>query len=95
MNLVLLLFNLVPALPLDGGRVLRAGLWWLKHDLGWATLVAAGVSRALSIGMIGLGALVFLAGGGITGLWLALIGWFVLSAAGSEARHRPHTPSPS
>jgi Zn-dependent protease len=95
MNGVLLAFNLVPALPLDGGRVLRAGLWWLKHDLDWATVIAAGVSRALSIGMIGLGIFAFFAGGGIAGLWLAAIGWFVLSSVSTEARLRRTSPSHS
>ncbi|MGH3142989.1 MAG: site-2 protease family protein, partial [Gaiellales bacterium] len=44
-NLILLAFNLLPALPLDGGRVLRSALWHLRGDLQWATWVASGVGR--------------------------------------------------
>lgn len=95
MNIVLLLFNLVPALPLDGGRVLRASLWWLRGNFEWATLVAARVSRALSVAMMGAGVVLLFAGGGIGGVWLVVIGWFVLGAAGAETHLRPRLPSHS
>jgi len=87
-NLALLIFNLIPALPLDGGRILRAALWHWRGDLRSATNIAAGAGRVLAIAMIALG-LVMTIGfdGGISGIWLAVIGWFVLQAAGAEARY--------
>jgi Zn-dependent protease len=85
-NLVLLVFNLIPALPLDGGRVLRSALWQARGDFGWATRVAAGIGRGLALLMIagGLALLVFV--GALGGAWLAFIGWFLLQAARAEAR---------
>ncbi len=85
-NAALLIFNLIPALPLDGGRMLRAALWQWKGDLGSATRLAAGAGRVLAIGMIALGLAMAVLGEGINGVWLALIGWFVLQAAGAEAQ---------
>ena len=85
-NAALLIFNLIPALPLDGGRMLRAALWHWRGDLQSATRLAAGTGRILAIGMIGLGLAIAVLGDGINGVWLALIGWFVLQAAGAEAQ---------
>ena len=62
-NILLLLFNLLPALPLDGGRILRAALWQWRGDVYSATRIAAAVSRALAIGLIGLGVAMFVFGG--------------------------------
>ncbi len=84
-NLLVLVFNLLPAFPLDGGRILRSALWGLRGDLGWATRVAGAVSRALGALMIAVGLVTFLFYG-FGGLWLALIGWFVMSAGTAEAR---------
>jgi Zn-dependent protease len=84
-NLFVLGFNLLPAFPLDGGRIFRSALWRLRGNLGWATRVAAGVSRGLGALMIAAGLLSFLAYGP-GGLWLAFIGWFVMSAGTAEAR---------
>lgn len=86
-NAALLVFNLIPALPLDGGRMLRAALWAWKGDLRSATRLAAGAGRVLAIGMIGLGLAIAVLGQGIDGVWLAMIGWFVLQAAGAEAQY--------
>jgi Zn-dependent protease len=86
-NLTLLVFNLLPALPLDGGRVLRSGLWALRGDFAWATRIAAGVGRAIGALMIAGGIVVFLAGGRYGGLWLSLVGWFLYEAASGEARY--------
>src|SRR5918999_483623 len=86
-NLTLLVFNLIPALPLDGGRVLRAGLWRARGDLGWATRVAADVGRGFGYLFIALGVLMFIVEGSFGGAWLAFIGWFLLQAATAEARY--------
>jgi Zn-dependent protease len=85
-NLALLAFNLLPALPLDGGRMLRAGLWRWKGDLRSATRLAAGGGRVISYMLIGLGIALFLFQGIFSGVWLAFVGWFLLQAAGAEAR---------
>lgn len=86
-NLALLAFNLIPALPLDGGRMLRAALWAWKGDLRRATRMAASTGRALALAMIGLGIAVTVMGATASGIWLAFIGWFVLQAAAAEARY--------
>ncbi|HEX2432447.1 MAG TPA: site-2 protease family protein [Gaiellaceae bacterium] len=86
-NLILLAFNLLPALPLDGGRVLRSALWKLKGDLKWATWVASGVGRGFGFLFIALGIFMFIVEGSFSGAWLAFIGWFLLQAATAEARY--------
>ena len=86
-NLLLLAFNLVPALPLDGGRVLRAALWQARNDFAWATAVAADVGRAFGFLTIGGGVFLFVFEGAFSGAWLAFIGWFLLTAAGAETRY--------
>lgn len=85
-NLLLLAFNLLPALPLDGGRMLRAGLWRWKGDLRAATRLAATGGRFISFGLIGLGIAMFILQGTFSGLWFAVIGWFLLQASAAEAR---------
>ena len=85
-NMALLVFNLLPALPLDGGRMLRAALWQWKGDLYAATRLAAGAGRVIAIGLIALGIVMFIFQGAFSGAWLAVIGWFLLQAAGAEAR---------
>ncbi len=86
-NFFLLAFNLLPALPLDGGRMLRAALWAGKHDFAWATVVAADVGRGFGILMISGGILLFIVQGAFSGAWLAFLGWFLLTAADAEARY--------
>lgn len=85
-NLLLLGFNLLPALPLDGGRVLRAALWKTRRDFASATRISALIGRGFGIAMIGGGIALFLLHGAVSDLWLALIGWFLLGAAKTEAR---------
>lgn len=86
-NFLLLGFNLIPALPLDGGRVLRSALWAARHDFAWATRVAADIARAFAFLLIGVGVLLFIAQGAFSGAWLAFLGWFLLQAASAEARY--------
>ena len=86
-NLVLLAFNLLPALPLDGGRVLRSALWRTKRDFGWATRTSVDISRGFAFLLVALGIVLVFAGDAIGGVWLAFIGWFLLQAATLEGRH--------
>ena len=85
-NLALLVFNLLPALPLDGGRLLRAALWSLRGDFAAATRTAASVARLCAYLLIAAGVALFVFQGAFSGAWLAFIGWFLLQAAGAEAR---------
>ncbi len=84
-NLVLGVFNLLPAYPLDGGRVLRALAWRHSRDRVAATRVAARTGHVLAWCLIGLGMLVALTGLVVSGLWLVLIGWFIDNAGRAEA----------
>ncbi|MDD5640498.1 MAG: site-2 protease family protein [Syntrophales bacterium] len=80
-NVVLAVFNLVPAFPLDGGRVLRSILWGVWNDLRRATRVSAAVGSAFGFGLIALGIFQFIGGNFIAGLWWFLIGMFIRGAA--------------
>jgi Zn-dependent protease len=79
-------FNLLPAFPLDGGRILRAVLWMRSGDRDRSTARAARIGRAFGMGMVFLG-VVSVLGGALGGLWIALIGMFLLAAAGAESQH--------
>jgi len=80
-NIGLAIFNMIPGFPLDGGRVLRGLLWWITGDARRATTIAARVGQIIAFGMILYGVMQFFGGAGINGLWLAFIGWFLLSAS--------------
>ncbi len=80
-NLAVLVFNLVPAFPLDGGRVLRSFLWSVTGDLRRATRWASVGGRLFAALLIGLGLVNLLAGQVTAGIWLGLIGWFLHTAA--------------
>lgn len=85
-NVAVGIFNMLPGFPLDGGRVLRSALWAKADNLIKATRWATMGSRAISFGLIALGALIALTveGGVISGVWLIVIGWFLRNAAESS-----------
>ncbi len=80
-NGALVLFNLVPAFPLDGGRVLRSVLWNWKKDLMWSTFVASRIGIGFSFVLMGWGAWSVYQGNPIGGIWYVLIGLFLRGAA--------------
>src|SRR4029453_17213581 len=83
-NVLLLGFNLIPAFPLDGGRIARAIAWKLTGDRNRATRFAAMLGRLGGYAMVGLGAYLWLAADqAVTGIWLGFIGFFLASAARS------------
>lgn len=82
-SVILAVFNLLPGAPLDGGRLVRAVLWWRYHDRARATRAAASAGRVLGWLLVALG-LVEVLVGGVFGLWLALVGWFIIQGAASE-----------
>jgi Zn-dependent protease/predicted transcriptional regulator len=87
-NAALLVFNLVPAFPLDGGRIARAIAWKLTGDRTRATRFAARLGRLGGYGMVGLGGVILVTTGDIVGgLWLAFIGMFLAGAARSAEVH--------
>jgi Zn-dependent protease len=86
-NLILAVFNLLPAAPLDGGRVLHSVLWRVKGDYNWATRIASEVGQAFAYLFIALGLVMFIFQGSFSGAWLAFIGWFLLQGAKAEARY--------
>jgi Zn-dependent protease len=87
LNLLLLLFNLIPAFPLDGGRILRGFLWSRSKNRTRATVAASRAGRFFAFVLVALGVLdVFLLNDPVGGIWLMLIGWFLDTAARGEAR---------
>jgi len=81
LNIILAAFNLIPAFPLDGGRVLRSILWQIKGDLRWSTHVASTFGSAFGLLLIVLGIVSFISGAFIGGVWYFLIGLFIRSAS--------------
>ncbi|MEJ2730577.1 MAG: site-2 protease family protein [Deltaproteobacteria bacterium] len=80
-NGLLAIFNLVPAFPLDGGRILRSALWGWKGNLRWATRISSTIGSGFGIFLIILGFIRILTGNFIGGMWLGLIGLFIQNAA--------------
>lgn len=85
-NLIVALFNLLPAFPLDGGRVLRSGLWAWKKNLRWATRIASKIGGGFGIALVVAGIVSLLAGNIVGGLWWALIGMFLRGIANVSYR---------
>jgi len=86
-NMLLVVFNLVPAFPTDGGRILRSVLWWIKDDIYWATRLASRISLIFATAIIFVGFVNLVSGNFIGGLWWILIGSFLFNAAGASYRH--------
>jgi Zn-dependent protease/predicted transcriptional regulator len=86
-NGLLGIFNLLPAFPLDGGRVLRSILWQRKGDIRWATRVASQIGAGFGAGMIFMGIVLFVTGSITSGIWWFLIGLFLRNASQMSYRH--------
>jgi Zn-dependent protease len=84
-NTVLALFNLIPAFPLDGGRILRALLWWRNGNLKRSTRIASFFGTAFGAILMAMGVVAIFTGNAVGGTWQLLIGFF-LSGAASQAR---------
>jgi Zn-dependent protease len=80
-NLIVAVFNLIPAFPLDGGRVLRAALWHFTGSRLRATRIASTMGQGFAYLLMGLGVVRTLGGNPAGGLWTLFIGWFLLQAA--------------
>jgi len=85
-NILLAVFNAIPAAPLDGGRLLRAFLWWRTGDRLRATAGATAAGRGFGWLLVLLGLFLFMRNGAFGGIWLAMIGWFLIAAATAEGR---------
>jgi Zn-dependent protease len=91
-NFVLGVFNLLPAAPLDGGRVVQAVMWWRTGDRDRAERAAARSGQVLGILLIAVG-WIFLLRGALGGLWLAVIGFFIMIVANAERQHAGLAPA--
>jgi Zn-dependent protease/predicted transcriptional regulator len=91
-NLGLGIFNLIPGYPLDGGRVLRAAVWWKTGNADQSTRIAARVGEGVGFVFIALGVMQVFAGAGFNGLWIAFIGWFLTQAAAESYRQVEAVP---
>ena len=85
-NIALGVFNLIPGFPLDGGRVFRSLLWWRRGNLQSATRIATTIGRGVGFAFIFGGVWLIFTSNWLNGIWLALIGWFLESAAASSYR---------
>lgn len=86
LNVLLGIFNLLPGAPLDGGRLLDAAVWRVTGDRDRAARVSSGAGQTLGALLLGLGLAetLLVSGGFVGGIWLMLIGWFLVRAAGAE-----------
>jgi Zn-dependent protease/CBS domain-containing protein len=85
-NVAVAIFNMLPAFPLDGGRVFRSALWYFTGSLSRATQIASLVGEGFAYLLMGLGLFRALGGNAVGGLWTLFIGWFLLQAAQSGYR---------
>lgn len=86
LNMILAVFNLIPAFPLDGGRILRSALWRWKKDMRWSTNIATQIGSGFGLMLIIMGIFYIVRGNFVGGLWWFLIGLFVRAAAQSSYR---------
>lgn len=86
-NVVLAVFNLIPAAPLDGGRILAGTLWAIHGDRHRAEITATQAGRVVGFGFIGLGIAATFVDIPFVSIWTALLGWFIVNAATAEQRH--------
>ena len=83
-NVALALFNLVPAFPLDGGRLLSSWIWWRSGSRQRGVHSAVQIGRVFAYLMIAFGVFELFTGQALNGIWIAFVGWFLLSAGSSE-----------
>jgi Zn-dependent protease len=83
-NALLLVFNLLPAFPMDGGRIVRAVVWWRSGDRNSATRFAATLGRGFAYLFIAVGIYIALRGDPFNGIWLAFIGFLINGSARAE-----------
>lgn len=83
-NLILALFNMVPAFPMDGGRVLRSIIWKVKGDLTFATKIASSMGDMFGYFLIFLGLYWAFTGNIVNGIWFVFIGWFIKNLSESS-----------
>src|SRR5216683_3044166 len=83
-NVALALFNLVPAFPLDGGRLLSSFFWWRLGSRQRGVHSAVRIGRVFAYLMIAFGAFELITGSVLNGIWISFVGWFLLSAGSSE-----------
>jgi Zn-dependent protease len=82
-NVIILVFNLLPAFPLDGGRVARAIAWWRTGDRGKATRFAAALGQGFAYAFIGFGIFLLVQGAVVDGIWFAVLGFLLAQSARS------------
>jgi Zn-dependent protease/predicted transcriptional regulator len=80
-NIIVLVFNMVPGFPLDGGRILRAAIWYKTGNISRATRIASRIGRGFAVFLMIIGMINFFAGNFIGGLWMVFIGFFLYQAA--------------
>jgi Zn-dependent protease len=86
-NVLLAVFNILPGSPLDGGRMLHAGVWAWTHDRWRASRIASGAGRAIGVLLVAAGALTALkTANALDGVWFVVVGWFLFSASKMEER---------
>ncbi len=83
-NFLILIFNLIPAFPLDGGRILRALLWKAKDNLAWATKITTRLGSAFGFFLLFFGLFSFITGNLLGGMWLVILGLFLQRAASAS-----------
>ncbi len=88
MNLVLAVFNLIPAAPLDGGRILAGALWAFHGDRHRAEITATQAGKVVGFGLVGLGIASLLVDLPFVSIWTALLGWFIVTSADGRAASR-------